>query len=92
MAADPTDEEASTAAAEPSTPKNRARAATESSARTEETEEEDEDEEDEEPRLKYSRLTGSLAGCYRSDSTSSFVVAGDKMVCSVSVLDEDRTC
>lgn len=45
-------------------------------------EEDDEDEDDdEEPRLKYARLTQSLAGVYKNaDATSSFLVAGDKMV------------
>lgn len=44
-------------------------------------EEEDEDEEDDEPRLKYARLTQHLGGVYRNgDATSSFLVAGDKMV------------
>lgn len=47
--------------------------------------EEDDDEEDEsdedEPRLKYTRLTPHLAAVYRNgDMTSSFMVAGDKMV------------
>ncbi|KAJ4387397.1 Vacuolar protein sorting-associated protein 41 [Gnomoniopsis smithogilvyi] len=43
--------------------------------------EEDEDEEDEEPRLKYARLTQNLAGVYKNaDATSSFLVAGDKMI------------
>ncbi|CAG8950839.1 hypothetical protein HYFRA_00003056 [Hymenoscyphus fraxineus] len=53
--------------------------------------EEDEDEEDddadtdgeedeEEPKLKYARLTSSLAPVYRNgDATSAFLVAGDKM-------------
>jgi hypothetical protein len=65
----------------PSTPK-RQRAGTETSVKTQDTEdtEDTEEDEDEEPRLKYTRLTGNLAGCYRSDSTSSFLVAGDKMV------------
>lgn len=64
----------------PSTPR-RQRASTQTSVKTEETADtEEEEEDDEEPRLKYSRLTGNLAGCYRSDSTSSFLVAGDKMV------------
>lgn len=67
-------------APEPSTPKNRSRAPTEASVKTEGTEDTEEEDEDEEPRLKYSRLTGNLAGCYRSDSTSSFLVAGDKMI------------
>lgn len=42
---------------------------------------EEEEEEDEEPRLKYARLTQHLAPVYRNgDATSSFLVAGDKMV------------
>lgn len=45
-------------------------------------EDDDDDEEDEEPRLKYARLTQNLAGVYKNaDATSSFLVAGDKMVC-----------
>lgn len=44
-------------------------------------EEEEEDDEDEEPRLKYARLTQNLSGVYKNaDATSSFLVAGDKMV------------
>lgn len=40
----------------------------------------DSDGEDE-PKLKYTRLTGSLAPVYRNgDATSTFLVAGDKMV------------
>lgn len=42
-------------------------------------EDEDEEEEDE-PKLKYAKLTGSLTNVYRGDSTSAFVVAGDKVV------------
>lgn len=46
-----------------------------------EDEDDDEDDEDEEPRLKYARLTQNLAGVYKNaDATSSFLVAGDKMV------------
>ena len=42
--------------------------------------EHEEDEEDE-PRLKYTKLTASLASVYRNgDDTSTFLVAGDKMV------------
>ena len=56
----------------------------------EEEEEDDEDEEEEEPKLKYSRLTTSLGGAYRSgDSTSSFVLSGDKMVKTPSCLARD---
>lgn len=41
----------------------------------------DEEEEEEEPRLKYTKLTASLASVYRNgDDTSTFIVAGDKMV------------
>ena len=41
----------------------------------------EEDAEDEEPKLKYSRLTSHLLPLYRNgDATSSFMVAGDKMV------------
>jgi hypothetical protein len=47
----------------------------------EDSEEDDEDGEDEEPKLKYNRLTSSLLPLYRNgDATSTFVVAGDKMV------------
>lgn len=44
--------------------------------------EESEDEEDDEPKLKYARLTSYLGPVYRNgDATSTFLVAGDKMVC-----------
>lgn len=43
--------------------------------------EEDEDEEEDEPKLKYARLTSHLGAVYRNaDATSTFMVAGDKMV------------
>ncbi|OIW26656.1 hypothetical protein CONLIGDRAFT_580705 [Coniochaeta ligniaria NRRL 30616] len=43
--------------------------------------EEEEEEEDEEPKLKYARLTPHLGAVYRNaDATSSFLVAGDKMI------------
>ncbi|TKA22337.1 hypothetical protein B0A50_08156 [Salinomyces thailandicus] len=46
-----------------------------------EPEEEEGEEEEDEPKLKYTKLTGSLSGIYRNnDSTSAFAVAGDKMV------------
>lgn len=39
------------------------------------------DDADEEPKLKYTRLTSSLAPVYRNgDATSTSMVAGDKMV------------
>lgn len=48
----------------------------------EDEEYEQEDEENEEPRLKYAYLTKHLGSVYRNgDATSTFVVAGDKMVC-----------
>ena len=47
----------------------------------EEEEEASEEEEDEEPRLKYASLTKHLTPVYRNgDATSTFLVAGDKMV------------
>jgi len=47
----------------------------------EESEEESEDEDDDEPKLKYARLTSHLGPVYRNgDATSTFLVAGDKMV------------
>lgn len=47
----------------------------------EQEEEEDSDEDDEEPRLKYAYLTKHLGSVYRNgDATSTFLVAGDKMV------------
>ncbi|KZL63257.1 wd domain-containing protein [Colletotrichum incanum] len=46
-----------------------------------EDDDDDDDEEDEEPRLKYARLTQHLGPIYRNgDATSSFLVAGDKMI------------
>lgn len=50
-------------------------------------EEEDDDEEEEEPHLKYSHLTKQLGSAYRNgDATSTFLAAGDKMVCILSPL------
>lgn len=47
----------------------------------EEEDNEDDEDEDDEPKLKYTRLTNSFASVYRNgDATSSFTVAGDKMV------------
>lgn len=46
----------------------------------EDEEDDEEEDEDEEAKLKYGKLTDSLSGIYRNgDSTSAFVVAGDKM-------------
>lgn len=46
-----------------------------------ESDDESDDDADEEPKLKYTRLTASLAPIYRNgDATSTFMVAGDKMV------------
>ena len=45
------------------------------------SEEEEEEEEEEEPRLKYESLTKYLKPIYSGgDATSTFLVAGDKMV------------
>ncbi|KAF2008188.1 vacuolar assembly protein-like protein [Amniculicola lignicola CBS 123094] len=44
-------------------------------------EEDDGDDVEEEPKLKYTRLTGTLGPLYRNgDATSTFMVAGDKMI------------
>lgn len=49
--------------------------------RSDEGGDEESDDEDEEPRLKYSYLTKHLGSIYRNgDATSTFLVAGDKMV------------
>lgn len=49
---------------------------------SEDDEEEEEEEEEEEPRLKYTYMTKHLGAVYRNgDATSSFLAAGDKMVC-----------
>ena len=46
----------------------------------EEEADDDDDGPDDEPKLKYTKLTGSLASLYRNgDSTSASTVAGDKM-------------
>ena len=46
-----------------------------------EDEPDEQDEEDEEPRLKYATLTRNVSPLYRNgDATSTFLVAGDKMV------------
>ncbi|KAI8627198.1 hypothetical protein F5Y19DRAFT_182450 [Xylariaceae sp. FL1651] len=47
----------------------------------EDDEDEEEEEEEDEPKLKYARLTQHLGTIYRNgDSTSAFLVAGDKMI------------
>ncbi|KAM0321950.1 hypothetical protein ACHAQA_009847 [Verticillium albo-atrum] len=47
----------------------------------EDDDDEEDDDEDEEPRLKYARLTQHLGPVYRNgDATSTFLVAGDKMI------------
>jgi hypothetical protein len=54
--------------------------AVESASEEDETDEEEDGEEDE-PKLKYARLTSHLGPLYRNgDATSTFLVAGDKMV------------
>jgi hypothetical protein len=66
----------------PSTPTKAAPASVEDEDEDEsDSEDEDNDGQNDEPKLKYTRLTPSLGAVYRSgDSTSSFMVAGDKMV------------
>jgi len=50
-------------------------------AEADEDDEDDDEGEEEEPKLKYARLTRNLVPVYRNgDATSSFLVAGDKMV------------
>ncbi|KZF24720.1 WD domain-containing protein [Xylona heveae TC161] len=45
------------------------------------TNSDEEEEDDDEPVLKYARVTGHLASIYRNgDATSTFLVAGDKMI------------
>jgi hypothetical protein len=54
---------------------------THSSDEAEDDGDSEEEEDDEEPRLKYTRLTKSLAGVYRNgDAVSTSVVFGDRMV------------
>lgn len=80
MAADPTDDD------QQAVTKGEAGNGTETAQHVDNHEADDDDEEedddaDEEPKLKYSRLTSSLGPVYRNgDATSSFLVAGDKMV------------
>lgn len=53
----------------------------ESSDEDAEVEDDDDEDQDDEPKLKYNRLTERLSPVYRNgDSTSSFLVSGDKVV------------
>jgi hypothetical protein len=63
-------------------PRSQASAATKPPSSVDESEEDDEgDEDEEEPRLKYATLTRNVSSIYRNgDATSTFLVAGDKMV------------
>lgn len=80
MAAAATDDEPRTPAREQARLQKVASNGEESVEDSDDDEEEEEDA-DEEPKLKYSRLTSSLLPVYRNgDATSSFMVAGDKMV------------
>jgi hypothetical protein len=50
-------------------------------ADSEDDDDDDDEDDDEEPQLTYTRLTDKFGSCYRNgDATSSFLVAGDKMV------------
>ncbi len=83
MAVENTEDEPRTPARERASTERTARNAKDTDAAEQDSEEEEEedDDADEEPKLKYNRLTSSLGPIYRNgDATSSFVVAGDKMV------------
>lgn len=76
MAADSTQDEPEAAARDEPKPKPG-----EPTAHESESEDDEDDDADEEPKLKYTRVTSSLAPVYRNgDATSTFLVAGDKMV------------
>lgn len=83
MAADPEEHETAIATREEALRRRAFSNGQESATGTEqETEEEDDDDSDDEPKLKHKRLTENLNTVYRNgDSTSSFMLAGDKMVC-----------
>jgi hypothetical protein len=86
MAAESNDEDATAAAARDEAQRRRAVSKGTDTAAPEPEEEEDDDDSDaddadDEPKLKYTRLTSSLGPVYRNgDATSTFMVAGDKMV------------
>ena len=84
MAAEPTDDEQQpVTTGDAGNGSEAAQHANDRDAEADDDEEEDDDDADEEPKLKYSRLTSSLGPVYRNgDATSSFLVAGDKMVWS----------
>ena len=85
MAADPEDHETAIATHEEALRRRAFSNGQESATGTEQEtkeEEEDDDDSDDEPKLKHKRLTENLNTVYRNgDSTSSFMLAGDKMVC-----------
>jgi len=86
MAADPEEHETAIATREEALRRrafsNGQESATGTEQETEEEEGEDDDDSDDEPKLKHKRLTENLNTVYRNgDSTSSFMLAGDKMVC-----------
>jgi hypothetical protein len=84
MAADPTDndnDQQAVIAGDAGNGKDQAQHRDARNVDDDDDEEDDDDDADEEPKLKYSRLTSSLGPVYRNgDATSSFLVAGDKMV------------
>jgi hypothetical protein len=81
MAADATEDEPRTPAHDQSHLEKVASNGKESVEQDSDDDDDEEDDVDEEPKLKYSRLTSSLLPVYRNgDATSSFMVAGDKMV------------
>lgn len=78
MAAEATPDEPRTPARDQSHPE---KVVTRAHDTTEQDSDDDDDDADEEPKLKYIRLTSNLLSLYRNgDATSTFLVAGDKMV------------
>jgi hypothetical protein len=80
MAAEATEEEPRTPARDQSHLEKTASNGKDSVEQDSEDDDEDDDAEDSEPVLKYSRLTSNLSLYRNGDATSTFVVAGDKMV------------
>ncbi|KAH8726644.1 vacuolar assembly protein-like protein [Phaeosphaeriaceae sp. PMI808] len=81
MAADATENEPHTPAPDQSRFEKVASNIKGSAEHESEDDDDEDDDADEEPKLKYSRLTSSLLPIYRNgDATSTFMVAGDKMI------------
>jgi hypothetical protein len=81
MAAEATEEEPRTPARDQSHLQKVASNGKDSVEQDSDSDDDGESDSDSEPVLKYSRLTSHLLPLYRNgDATSSFMVAGDKMV------------